>query len=97
MEQGGGHEGLAGGVTSTSEEISTWPQLPPSEEADARARSAMARDEPIAPNMAMQTATKKSEQRILRNRGGVNIRSGFAIIQSNVLAKSAEICQHFPW
>jgi hypothetical protein len=57
----------------------------------------MARDEPIVPNMAMQTATKKSEQTILRNRGGVNIRSGFAIIQSNVLPKSAEIRQHFPW
>jgi hypothetical protein len=57
----------------------------------------MARDEPIAPNMAMQTATKKSEQRILRNRSGVDIRSGFAIIQSTDLAKRAEICQHFPW
>jgi hypothetical protein len=97
MEQGGGHESVAGSVTSALEEISTWPQPSPSGEADPRARSAMARDEQIAPNMAMQNATKKSEQRILRNRGRVNIRSGFAIIESNVLAKSAETCQHFPW
>ena len=61
------------------------------------ARWAMAREELIALNAAMPAPTKNSEQRILRNRGGVDIRSGFAIIQSIVLAKRAEICQHFPW
>ncbi len=58
-------------------------------------RWAMAREETIPPNIAMPAATKKSEQRIFSNRGRVNIRSGFAIIQGNVLAKSAEICQTF--
>jgi hypothetical protein len=83
MEQGGGHEGLAGGVTSTSEEISTWP-----------ARWAMAREEPTAPNTAMPAATKKSEQRILRHRARVNVRFALVITERNVLTKSAEIRQH---
>jgi hypothetical protein len=107
MEQGGGHEGLAGGVRSTSEEISTWPQLSSSAasaeataakgEAEPFARWAIAREELIAANTAMPAATKKSAQRILRNRASLNVRFALVITERNDLSKSAEICQHFPW
>jgi hypothetical protein len=41
----------------------------------------MAREEPIAPDTAMPVPTKKSEQRIRRNRAGVNVRFGFVVIE----------------
>ncbi len=67
-EQGGEHEGVGAAGGPTAAKVSTPPQL-----ADPPPRSAVARDEPIAPAIATPAAMNNSRQTNGRNRDGVNV------------------------
>src|SRR4029077_6765293 len=68
-EHGGEHDGAGAGGSATRAKVSSRPQL-----ADPPARSAIAREELIAPATTTPAATNKSKQRIGRNREGVDTR-----------------------
>jgi hypothetical protein len=58
------------------------------------ARWAMTREELIALSATMPAATKNSEQKMLRNRAGVNSRCGFLIAKQTFLRQSTDRSQH---
>ena len=79
-QKGGGH---GGGLRALTAKILFSP-----------ARWPIATDELIAPNTASTAATKKSGQKISRNRAGVNMTFRF-VIQTGVLSESTQGHQHF--